>query len=97
MNGIIGRIPPWMIHQSFRYVLGRRTYAVSQWVDWACANWDTIPDSEKRIIVNELEEAFERDDECRAKWDSQYTLPLGDDCDREQWERVREKYKGGEI
>lgn len=97
MQEIIGRIPPWMIHQSFRYVIGRRTYAVSQWVDWACANWDAIPPSERDVIVRELEEAFGRDDKLRGRGDWEYALPLGDDCDREQWEKLRDRYKTGEI
>ena len=84
--------PDFMIHQSFRYVLGRMTYAVSNWCDWAVANWDKIPEGERAIIERELEEAFEKDD-AQRETETRLWLPLGHDCDREQWERVRAVYK----
>ena len=37
------KIPDWMIVYSFRYCLGRMTYAVSDFVEWAIENWDNIP------------------------------------------------------
>lgn len=83
--------PDFMIHQSFRYVLGRMTYAVSQWCDWAVDNWDDIPEGEKNIVIRELEEAFDQDDSARDS--GRPFLPLGHDCDRRQWERVRSLYK----
>jgi hypothetical protein len=85
-------LPDSMIHQSFRYVLGRMTYAVGVWCDWAVANWDKIPNSEKAIIERELEEAFDLDDTTRRTGGSDF-LPLGHDCDRQQWERVRAMYR----
>lgn len=84
-------LPVDFIHQSFRYVLGRVSYAVSDWVDWCVAAWPTIPESERHIIQRELEHAFERDDDFRAKGAAY--LPLGMDCDRSEWERVRALYQ----
>jgi len=76
-------MPTRMIHQSFRYVLGRASYAVSDWVDWAVAYWDEIPGEEKRIIVRELEEAFDHRDPDH----------MGMECDRREWVRIRVLYK----
>lgn len=86
-------LPEWMIHQSFRYILGRMTYAVSTWVDWAVENWDQIPDHEKGIIIRELDEEFIKDDAVRKREKTGiFYRPLGMDTDREQWERVRKLY-----
>ena len=74
-------LPTIMIHQSFRYVLGRRTYAVGVWVDWAVENWKSIPEKEKITIREELKKAFELD--CRDK-DKEFKH-LGDDCDKAYW------------
>jgi len=79
-------LPDRMIHQSFRYVLGRRTYAVSDWCDWFISNHKDIPANEMAIIKKELEEAFERDN--AARWSRSSYQPLGEDCDRYQWQKV---------
>lgn len=84
-------LPAAFIHQSFRYVLGRRTYAVSIWCDWCVANWNNIPTGEAAIIERELEEAYVFDDrDRRENRDVKY---LGDDCDRLSWDRVRACYR----
>lgn len=73
-------LPVWMIHQSFRYTLGRMTYAVGMFVDWAIKNWDRIPDIEKDIISRELKEAFnmyEKTGRC-----------LGHDIDVLDWRKL---------
>lgn len=84
-------LPTIMIHQSFRYVLGRRSHAVSTWVDWAVENWDIIPDREKGCIIRELEEEFDKDDKARREGDN-YN-PLGPDMHREEWQRIRNLYQ----
>ena len=88
-------LPEHMIHQSFRYVLGRMSYAVSEWVDWCVQAWPEIPVSERAIIQRELEAAFEHDD-MLGKTARAHFSPLGSDCDRAQWERVRALYQEGE-
>jgi hypothetical protein len=88
-------LPDSMIHQSFRYVLGRMTLAVCVWCNWAVANWDKIPNSEKAIIERELDEVFDMDDNARRTCRSDF-LPLGHDCDRQQWERVRAMYRNNQ-
>jgi len=79
-------LPDSFIHQSFRYVLGRRSYAVSDWCDWFAKNHKDIPATEMRIIRKELKEAFERDDDARES--GRTYLDLGEDCDRESWMKV---------
>lgn len=72
---------------SFRYYLGRMTYAVGDFCDLLIKEWPSLPDRTKNLIQRDLTEAFTRDDEQRA--DGKEYLPLGHDCDRQQWERVR--------
>lgn len=90
-------LPDWMIYQSFRYCLGRMTYAVSDWCEWAVANWDNIPDQSKGIIIRELEEAFTQDDRDHKRFgessNKYHMFRLGHDCDRAKWELVRAMYR----
>jgi len=79
-------LPDRMIHQSFRYVLGRRTYAVSDWCDWFISNHKDIPANEMAIIKQELKEAFVMDDNAR-ECNSRY-LNLGEGYDRAYWQKV---------
>jgi len=79
-------LPDRMIHQSFRYVLGRRTYAVSDWCNWFIVNHKDISKNEMFIITRELKEAFDSDNDARD-YNRTY-LALGEDCDRECWQKV---------
>jgi len=79
-------VPTWMIHQSFRYVLGRRSYAVSDWCAWFLSNIDSIPTNELVIIYRELKEAIEQNEDDIAEG-KEYSC-LGDDMDREWWLKV---------
>jgi len=72
-----------------RYCLGRMTYIVSDCADWLISVWPELTDNTRNIIKRDVEEAFARDDEDRADG-SRYYKALGHDCDRAQWERVRE-------
>lgn len=76
-----------MVTAAVRYCLGRMTYIVSDCADWLIAIWPTLHDNTRTIIQRDIEEAFARDDEARA--DGREYKPLGMDCDRAQWERVR--------
>ena len=80
------KIPERMIHQSFRYCLGRRSYAVGDWCDWFHANFDKIPNDEKAIIKQDLEWAIKRDNESRENGRDYH--PLGDGMDRKRWLEV---------
>lgn len=86
-----------MVMAAFRYCLGRMTYIVSDCCDWLIAQWPVIKQSAKDIIKKELEEVFKEDDALRANPQSGYSYkPLGHNCDREQWERVRALWREGE-
>ena len=88
----INNIPEWMILDSFRYALGRRTYQVDITADWLVENWKFIPENIKILIQRELEDAFERDDRDRSAGHKDF-LALGHDCDRKSWENVSNCYK----
>lgn len=81
-------LPVDFIHQSFRYVLGRMTYAVSDWCKWCIENWDRIPFSSQNIIMTELEQAFSLDEREKNN-KTAYFYPLGHSYDKKQWEKVR--------
>jgi hypothetical protein len=76
---------------AFRYYLGRRTYAVSEFCELLIQEWPTLDDETKNLIESELENDFVRDNIAR-KHQLSY-LPLGMDCDRAQWEKIKELYK----
>ena len=82
---------PWgrgdlMATAAVRYCLGRRTYIVSDCVDWIIQQQSAISPAALRIIVRDIREAMARDDEARERGDQH--LPLGDDVDRRDWERA---------
>ena len=70
-----------------RYCLGRMTYIVSDCADWLVQQWPNIKPSARAIIQRDIEEAFARDDEAREA--GKEHKPLGCDCDRAEWEKVR--------
>lgn len=69
--------PDFLIVNAVRYAIGRRSVVTSDTADWLRANWSSLPDAVQAWIRSDVEEAFKRDD-------------LGDDCDRREWEKVRE-------
>lgn len=79
-----------------RYYMGRRTYAVHDFCDMLVATWPHLNQRTKDLIRRDVEEEFARD----ALWRSNggmpehVTLPLGQDCDRLNWERVRQLWVG---
>jgi hypothetical protein len=88
MTTDIGPVPWWVPVNVVRYAIGRSTYAVQETVDWVIANWDKFSGDAREVIRRDLEEAFRRDDMIRAGG-GEYYRPLGMDCDRGDWERVR--------
>lgn len=75
---------------SFRYFLGRMTIQTCHFAEQLAKVWTQIDERHRCLIREELEHAFVKDDEARnanSKW-----LPLGMDCDREAWEKVRSAY-----
>lgn len=70
-----------------RYHLGRMTYAVHDFCDLLIRQWGNLPERAQWIIKRDVGEAFDRDDEAREE--GRDYKPLGHDCDRAAWERVR--------
>lgn len=80
-----------MVIAAHRYCLGRRTYIVGDCCDWLIDIWPSLSVKTKEIIQRDTEEEFIRDDNARANGDNY--KPLGDDCDRADWERVRNLWR----
>jgi len=72
---------------AFRYSLGRMTYIVSDCAHWLCEQWPNIAENAQKVIQRDLEEAFKCDEDSRTIGHEYH--PLGHDCDRAQWEKVR--------
>ena len=70
-----------------RYYMGRMTYAVSSFCELLIEQWPALNKDTRYMIQRDLEREFEKDDEMRQQ-KSEF-LPLGQDCDRAEWERVR--------
>ena len=70
-----------------RYCMGRMTYIVDDCADWLYDVWPHLPKNVKAIIQRDVEEEFARDDEARERGATY--KPLGHDCDRATWDRVR--------
>jgi hypothetical protein len=70
-----------------RYYMGRMTYAVSSFCELLIEQWPALNEDTRYLIQRDLEREFAKDDEMRQQ-KSQF-LPLGQDCDRAEWERVR--------
>jgi len=68
---------------SFRYALGRKTYAVSTVCDWLKSHKKELSKQAKELIIKEIEEAEEEDKRMGAK--GGFFKTLGDDCDKKRW------------
>lgn len=73
-----------LIHSSFRYYLGRRTISTCAFARSLAAAWPLIAKHTREMIARELSQAYTQA-ELHPEW-----KPLGDDCDRESWDKVRE-------
>lgn len=77
-----------MAMAAVRYCIGRKSYIVSDCTNWLIAHWDDFTDDTKKIIERDIEKEVEKDNAARLAG-SPYR-PLGMDCDRAEWEKVRE-------
>lgn len=73
---------------AFRYCCGRRSYIVADCADWIVDVWYELEPNARAVIQRDLEEEFRRDDDARVRGEE--FKPLGMDCDRAAWWRVRE-------
>ena len=77
-----------------RYCLGRMTYIVSDCADWLVEQWPNLSENSRAVIKRDVEDEFRRDDEARHRTaEPNPYKPLGMDCDRAQWERVRKLWQ----
>lgn len=76
-----------------RYYLGRTTYAVGDFCRALIRHWPTLTEHTRATIKRDVEEEFERDDRARRPKSNTIMMPLGRDCDRAEWEKVRELWK----
>ena len=81
-----------LVFAAFRYYLGRMTISACGFAETLARAYPYLSESVQDIIAEELEDEFRRDDDARAKGKKTY-FPLGMDCDREAWEKVRAAYK----
>lgn len=90
--------PSDLVFWSFRYFIGRMTIATCCFAESLAKGWEHLEPRVQEIIKRELEREFERDDEARKdrvenpESTFKYSLPLGHDCDREAWQKVRNAY-----
>jgi len=87
---------PWgtnglMAVAAVRYCLGRMTYITHVCSEWLESEWHNLPSGARTGIQRDVEEAFREDDEARKRGD-QYR-PLGWDCDRDAWVKVRKLWQ----
>lgn len=69
---------------AFRYYLGRRSYAVTDFCELLIREWEELPESTRGLIHRELDETFQMDDETPLEFPR-----LGDACDRAAWQKVK--------
>jgi hypothetical protein len=74
-----------------RYYLGRRTYAVGNFCDMLIVNWSSFDEATKNLLIENIETEFDNDD--LARLEGRDYKPLGDNCDRQSWERARNLWK----
>ena len=73
-----------LVHASFRYYLGRRTIATCAYARSLAAAWPHLSERTRFGIGRELAQAYAES----ARYPERQ--PLGADCDREEWDKVRE-------
>ena len=79
-----------IVFYAFRYCLGRMSYAVSSFCNYATANIRKIGRHELELMDKEITEAQEWDD---ARDKKEFHGRLGMDCDRRDWLKLRDKIR----
>lgn len=82
--------PHTLLIAATRYFTGRMTISTVGFADELAKAWPDIPEKTRNIIQRDLQKEFEMDDLARENNDSY--LPLGMDCDRAAWEKVRKAW-----
>lgn len=82
----------YMIMSTVDRALGSRTIAAMTFVQDLERHWEAIPVRVRDYIQRVVEERFVIDDEKRAAGLMEF-LPLGMDCDRREWEKLRARWR----
>ena len=64
-----------ILFYAFRYALGRRSYAVSEVSDAIIENWDSLSNTYKDLIIEEINTAIKN-------------KSAGMECDIKNWQRI---------
>lgn len=80
----------FLIIAAQRYCIGRMTAASHGFACDLAMAWKHLPENTKSVIKEDIDDYFKRDDEARILGDKY--KPLGMDCDREAWDKVRKAY-----
>ncbi len=86
-----------LIMSATSYYLGRRTAMVASHCDALVESWPQLSQPVRDYVRRIVEAAFERDDHCRSLAFREYALPLGQDCDREAWLRVKALWSDSQV
>jgi len=86
-----------LIMSATSYYLGRRTAMVSEHCEAMIKSWPKLSQEVRDYVRRIVESAFERNDHCRQLPDFGFALPLGNDCDRESWLRVRALWSNSQV
>ncbi len=86
-----------LIMSATSYYLGRTTANVGSHCDALVESWPQLSQPVRDYVRRIVEAAFERDDHCRSMPDRGFALPLGHDCDREAWIRVRALWSNSQV
>jgi len=81
-----------LIFWTFRYFLGRMTIAACGFAEDLARAWPDLEQRTQNAIKRELEQEFARDDRSRTTGLKRH--PLGQNCNRMAWSRVRGAYTG---
>lgn len=65
---------------AFRYAMGRRSYIVSTTANFIMNNIDLVPKGFRRLMIDEITMGEQGD----------FYYQLGDECDKQQWLKLRE-------
>ena len=82
-----------MLFWAFRYCLGRMSYAVSSFCEYATEHIREIGRHELELMEKEITEAQSHDNE-QGEAKSFWGKRLGMDCDRADWLKLREVIRG---
>lgn len=82
----------YMIMSTVDRALGSKTIGAMSFVQDLARYWDSLPARVRHYIERMVEGKFVADDAQRAAGRTEY-LPLGMDCDRAEWERLRARWR----